>query len=111
MPDMNMNRRTVIASTIAAASMAVSSDAAADEKDDLTPDQQFVIGAGLTRDEAECWKKTAEAAAAFFKLPNLHPMDRQEVASAIHVLQNKLLGRPTYRKYLELAKASRQKAP
>jgi hypothetical protein len=33
-------------------------------------------------------------------------MDDHEVAHAIHVIQNKLLGRPTYRKYLETAKAA-----
>ena len=26
-------------------------------------------------------------------------MDKQEIATAIHVIQNKLLSRPTYRKY------------
>jgi hypothetical protein len=31
-------------------------------------------------------------------------MDRQEIAAAIHVIQYKLLSRPTYRRYLELAK-------
>ena len=60
--------------------------------------------AGLTEAEAECWRKVAEATAAFFELPELHPLDRAEVATAIHVLQNKLLGRPVYRKYLELAR-------
>ena len=44
----------------------------------------------------------------FFNLPELHPMDRQEVASAIHILQNKLLSRPTYRKYIEAAKQGRK---
>jgi hypothetical protein len=33
-----------------------------------------------------------------------HPMDRQEIAVAIHVSQKKRLSRPTYRWYLELAK-------
>jgi hypothetical protein len=33
-------------------------------------------------------------------------MDRQEIAAAIHVIQYKLLARPTYRRYLELAKKS-----
>ena len=70
-------------------------------------DRDFVIGAGMTPAEADCWAATAEAAGKFFELPELHPMDRQEVASAIHIIQNKLLSRPTYRKYLELAKAAR----
>lgn len=71
----------------------------------LTRDQQAVVTAGMTRDEAEAWTAAAAAAGAFFALPELHPSDRQEVATAIHVLQNKLLARPTYRKYLETAKA------
>lgn len=69
-------------------------------------DRDFVMAAGMTADEATCWALTAEAAGAFFALPELHPMDRQEVASAIHIIQNKLLSRPTYRRYLELAKAA-----
>jgi hypothetical protein len=32
-------------------------------------------------------------------------MDTQEVATAIHVIQNKLLSRPAYRKYLQIAKS------
>ena len=78
------------------------------DEESRSKDEEFVMAAGMTEDEAECWKKLAEAAGAFFELPELHPMDRQEVASAIHIVQNKLRGRPTYRKYLELAKAARQ---
>ena len=73
-------------------------------KEELTQDQKNVMEAGLTQKEAECWSLTAKAAGAFFALPELHPMDKQEVAQAIHILQNKLLGRPTYRKYLEISK-------
>jgi hypothetical protein len=69
-------------------------------------DRDFVMGAGMTAEEADCWAVTAEAAGKFFALPELHPMDRQEVASAIHIVQNKLLSRPTYRAYLALAKAA-----
>lgn len=32
-------------------------------------------------------------------MPKLHVMDDHEVAHDAHVIQNKLLGRPTYRKY------------
>lgn len=78
------------------------------EQDDTSPekdkDRMAVMSAGFTEAEADCWKQTAKAAAAFFALPELHPMDDHEVASAIHVIQNKLLGRPTYRKYLKEAK-------
>jgi hypothetical protein len=64
-------------------------------------DRDCVLAAGMTEAEADCWEAAAAAAGKFFALPEMHPMDRQEVASAIHVVQNKLLSRPTYRKYLE----------
>lgn len=68
-------------------------------------DRQAVIAAGFTEAEADCWAATAHAAATFFELPELHPMDKSEVASAIHIIQNKLLSRPTYRKYLDFHKS------
>jgi len=71
--------------------------AAPDDDDMLKKDRQFVLAAGMTEAEADCWEYAARAAGKFFELPELHPMDRAEVASAIHVLQNKLLSRPTYR--------------
>ena len=67
-------------------------------------DRDFVLEAGMTPEEADCWEFAAKTAGKFFELAKLHPMDVQEVATAIHVIQNKLLSRPTYRKYLELAK-------
>ena len=102
-----ITRRTAIAGTVTAlAATSAESQQKENPSEPLSRDQQFVVEAGMTRAEAKCWKLTAEAAGAFFALPELHPMDKQEVASAIHILQNKLLGRPTYRKYLELAKAA-----
>lgn len=76
---------------------------------DIKTDKQCIMDAGLTEAEADCWEKTAQAAAAFFKLPVLHPEDAKEVSVAIHVIQQKLLGRPTYRKYLEIAKANHKR--
>lgn len=70
-------------------------------------DRDFVIAAGMTEQEADCWEQIAKAAGMFFELPKLHPSDAQEVAQAIHIVQNKLLARPTYRRYLELAKKAR----
>jgi hypothetical protein len=64
-------------------------------------DRDCVLAAGMTEAEADCWEAVAEAAGKFFALPEMHPMDKQEVATAIHVVQNKLLSRPTYRTYLE----------
>ncbi len=74
-------------------------------------DRDFVIAAGMTEAEADCWETIAKAAGQFFDLPELHPMDAAEMASAIHVVQNKLLSRPTYRRYLELAKAAKGAHP
>jgi hypothetical protein len=71
-------------------------------------DRQRVIASGLTEAEADCWEMVAEAAGKFFRLPKLHPMDEEEIAQAIHIIQYKLLSRPTYRKYLELARGQKK---
>jgi len=63
-------------------------------------DRTAVLSVGMTEAEADCWSLAGRLAGAFFELPDLHPMDDQEVAQAIHVIQNKLLSRPTYRAYL-----------
>lgn len=73
---------------------------------DMT-DRQRVIECGMTEAEADCWEAVANAAGKFFDLPKLHVMDEHEVAHAIHVIQHKLLSRPVYRRYLELAKAKK----
>jgi hypothetical protein len=91
---------------IAAPTIAAQENAA--EQKPAPKDRDFVIAAGMTEKEADCWELIAKAAGAFFELPEMHPMDKSEVASAIHIVQNKLLSRPTYRKYLETAKASRK---
>lgn len=75
-----------------------------DKKPAKKTDRECVMEAGMTADEADCWELIAKAAGKFFELPQQHPMDKQEVASAIHIVQNKLLSRPTYRKYLEAHK-------
>ena len=66
-------------------------------------DRECIIASGFTDDEADCWELAATLAGKFFELPKLHPMDHHEIAHAIHVIQNKLLGRPAYRQYLKLA--------
>jgi hypothetical protein len=70
---------------------------------DEKAERQHVLGCGFTESEADCWIHVAQAAGKFFDLPKLHPMDDQEVAQAIHVIQNKLLSRPVYRRYKGLA--------
>jgi hypothetical protein len=81
-----------------------------EEEQSAEADRKRVIACGMTEAEADCWEAIAKAAGKFFELPKLHPMDDHEVAHAIHVIQNKLLGRPTYRKYLEMAKAEAKAA-
>jgi len=70
----------------------------------LKNDRDCVVAAGLTSDEADCWELTAKVAGKYFELPELHPMEKQEIASAIHIIQYRLLSRPTYRKYKETVK-------
>ena len=67
-------------------------------------DRKSVLAAGLTEAEADCWELAAELAGKLFELPQLHPMDKQEIATAIHVIQYRLLSRPTYRKYKDAMK-------
>jgi hypothetical protein len=71
---------------------------------DEKAERQHVLGVGFTEAEADCWLLVARTAGSFFDLPKLHPMDDHEVAHAIHVIQNKLLSRPTYRRYRGVAK-------
>ena len=110
----DVTRRNILqataAATLGASLVGPGGPALADEpvKDrELRTDRDFVIASGLTEGEADCWELAARTAGAFFALPELHPMDKQEVANAIHVIQNKLLSRPTYRTYLETARKAR----
>ncbi len=106
MDELTRRGALTLAATLGATAVATASD---DETSASSADRKRVIAAGLTEAEAECWEITAKAAGKFFALPKLHPMDEHEVAHAIHVIQHKLLSRPTYRKYLELAKAAEKK--
>lgn len=71
-------------------------------------DREAIIAAGLTEAEADCWELAWRLAVSFQDLPVLHLNDYAEVAQAIHVIQSKLLGRPTYRRYRELARPGTQ---
>ena len=105
-----INRRTALAGALVSTGVVATGQDSKPTPKKPTRDEGFVMEAGMTRAEAKAWKLIAEAAGAFFALPELHPMDKQEVASAVHIIQNKLLSRPTYRKYLELAKAGAKEA-
>jgi len=65
-------------------------------------ERERAMACGMTAEEAECWELTVSLARHWFALPNLHEANDHEVVHAIHVIQNKLLSRPTYRQYLEL---------
>jgi hypothetical protein len=106
----DLTRRGALALAAATGAAVFAAHGADDDKDAPKPaktDRDFVIGAGMTEAEADCWDLAAKTAGAFFALPKMHPMDDHEIAHAIHIIQNKLLSRPTYRKYLELAKAKK----
>jgi hypothetical protein len=85
--------------------------AAADNKRDEERklDRACVLASGLTEAEADCWELAGELAGKLLDLPELHPMDRQEIAQTIHVIQYRLLSRPTYRKYKETHKRPPEK--
>jgi hypothetical protein len=71
------------------------------EAEELKITRDSMLASGLTEDEADCWELARKLAGKFFKLPELHPMDKQEIASAIYGIQLHLLSRPTLRKYQE----------
>ena len=106
----DLTRRKALGIT-AAAALVPGAAAGADDppKDEPKPkagsgdklQRDAVTASGMTDAEADCWKLAGDLAGSFFGLPEMHPMDKQEVATAIHVIQNKLLSRPTYRRYLE----------
>jgi len=104
-----LNRRKVLELGLglglaAQAATAEEPKAGQDKKPKLT-DRDAVILAGMTAAEADCWQLSGELAGKFFTLPKMYPMDAQEVAMVIHIIQNKLLSRPTYRRYLEALKS------
>src|SRR4051794_17465458 len=105
-----MTRRNILHRTAGMGLLAVSATPGAANAGDGAQaagrnlDRESVLASGMTEAEADCWEFAAKAAGKFFELPEMHPMDKQEVATAIHVIQNKLLSRPTYRKYKEMLK-------
>jgi hypothetical protein len=64
---------------------------------------ELLTSLGFTPAEFACWDLVTAAANAFFTLPQLHQSDVAEVAQAVHIIQYKLLSRPTYRQYLARA--------
>jgi hypothetical protein len=83
-------------------------DKKAKQEFDEKAERQHMLACGFTDAEADCWMQVAKAAGNFFNLPKLHPMDEHEVAQAIHIIQNKLLSRPTYRRYKGLPQGEKK---
>jgi hypothetical protein len=102
-----LNRRDALQRTaswglIAAMAVEGQAGAAADNRDEERKlDRACVLASGMTEAEAECWELAGELAGKLLALPELHPMDRQETAHVIHMIQYRLLSRPTYRRYKE----------
>ncbi len=65
-------------------------------------ERERALTIGLTEQEAECWELAGTLAGQLYNLPALHETDWHDLVHAIHVIQNKLLARPTYRKYLQV---------
>jgi hypothetical protein len=59
--------------------------------------QDPLLDFGLTEEELELWYDLAKVAGRFLDLPVQHPMQRQETATEIHALQNRLMARPGIR--------------
>lgn len=52
---------------------------------------------GMTETEVDLWFDLASFAGRMLQLPMQHGMERQEICTEIHVLQNRLLARPGMR--------------
>jgi len=65
----------------------------------IKTERDCVLASGMTADEAVCWDLAADLAGKFLALPELHPMDKEEITLAVHVIQYRLLSRPTYPRY------------
>jgi hypothetical protein len=53
--------------------------------------------------EVAAWQAVGHAAGLVMRLPDEHPMEKQEFANAFHLIQFYLMSRPTYREYKRLS--------
>jgi hypothetical protein len=60
---------------------------------------------GFDEDENEAWNAVAYAASVCLHLEPTHPMEKEELAHAFHIIQNYLLARPTYKAYVASVEA------
>ena len=96
------------AAAAAAAAPAQDLEAQPNIPGDPTVDRKRVLACGFTDAEADCWVAVNTACEKYFGLPKLHVMDDHELAHAFHVLQYRLMMRPTFRQYQ--ANLQREKA-
>ena len=62
-----------------------------------SPADRRMAGYGMTAPEIALWNDLARVAGQFLQLPVLHPHEREEVVTELHLLQNRLLARPGLR--------------
>lgn len=113
-----MTRRGALTAAAAGAMALASANAEMDDEkeksksgvteQDRALDRERLLASGLTPAEAEVWDLAGQCAEKFFALPKLHVMDDHEIAHAVHVVQYRVLARPAYRKYLELARKGKK---
>jgi hypothetical protein len=60
------------------------------------------LASGMTEAEADCVELARDLAVNLLKLPEMTAMDKREITLALHIIQNHLLSRPTYRKFQEM---------
>ena len=65
-------------------------------------ERERAVSVGLTEQEAECWELAGTLASRLYRLPTLHDTDWHDMVHAIHIIQDKLLARPAYWKYLQV---------
>ena len=106
MDALNRRQALTLGATAGAAAL-LPTPASAQEQDRWAAEREKVRASGMTAAEADCWVKVAQATDALLALPKLHVMDEQDITEAVHVLQYKLLARPTYRRYLDISKGHR----
>jgi hypothetical protein len=102
-----MTRRSILHGVTGAGLVALlapggSADAADEgEAEELKIVRESMLASGMTEAEAECVEFARQLTGKLFKLPEMSPMDKPEITLALHIIQNHLLSRPTYRKFQE----------
>jgi hypothetical protein len=59
----------------------------------MPDDDDPLLELGMTREEVELWYDIANVAGRMRRLPEQHPMERGEMVTEFHAIQNRLLAR------------------